>query len=430
MPETTVHVTRKMARKQSGATRILSSGVQLVSVTRTLEARGSDGKRRAGALPSIPIPPRLHQPRQGLEDRRLRPTHAASSHVKKTTAKVLARGARRRVHAKQWLADRASSRRGFLETHAVQAPTKGNYRQLLAMMAIHLWYWGVDLSEEVPKMSMPWIANLDEALNDYCDAQFFEGEPGSLGSQLYSALSDYWPEIGRGGSYRLPRFYRARQAWRRLAPGRTRDPLPFLHLVLVMKALLRRGRVAFAAACLLMWSCYLRPSEILDLHAEDVLAPTSSCPHVSLMLHPYERGKTSKVGEFDDGVTMDMAKLQWFGPWLLRQSLRRPKGAKLFSLGYPEMSKMFQKAMEEWGLKDATMYRLRHGGASHDIVHGHRHIVEVKKRGRWSTDQSLKRYAKAVRLQKVELEAGQEALVQARMMSQRLAADFASRDFE
>ena len=40
-------------------------------------------------------------------------------------------------------------------------------------------------------------------------------------------------------------------------------------------------------------------------------------------------------------VPMDMAKLQWFGPWLLRQSLRRPKGAKLFSLGYPEMSKMF-----------------------------------------------------------------------------------------
>ena len=430
MPETMVRVTRRMARKPSDATRRLSSGAQSVSVTRTLEARCSDGTRRVGAVPSQPIPPRLHRPRQGSEDRRLRPAHAASPLVKKTTAKVLARGARRRAHAKQWLADRASSRRGFLETHAVQAPTKGNYRQLLAMMAVHLWYWGVTLSEEIPKMTSTWTANLDEALSDYCDAQFFEGEPGSLGSQLYSALSDYWPEIGRGGGYRLPRFFRARQAWRRLAPGRTRDPLPFLHLVLVLKTLLRRGRVSFAAACLLIWSCYLRPSEILDLHAEDVLAPTSSCPHVSLMLHPFERGQTSKVGEFDDGVTMDMSELRWFGPWLLRQARRRPKGSRLFSLGYPEMSKLFREAMMEWSLKDATMYRLRHGGASHDIVHGHRHIVEGKKRGRWSTDQSLKRYAKAVRLQKVELEAGQEALVQARMMSQRLAADFASRDFE
>ena len=161
MPETTVHVTRKMAPKQSGATRILSSGVQLVSVTRTLEARGSDGKRRAGALPSTPTPPRLHQPRQGLEDRRLRPTHAASSHVKKTTAKVLARGARRRAHAKQWLADRASSRRGFLETHVVRAPMKGSYRQHLAMMAVHLWYLGVALSEEDSKRTSTWTAALD-----------------------------------------------------------------------------------------------------------------------------------------------------------------------------------------------------------------------------------------------------------------------------
>ena len=90
----------------------------------------------------------------------------------------------------------------------------------------------------------------------------------------------------------------------------------------------------------------------------------------------------------------------------------------MFSRSHPEMTKLFREAMEEWSLKGATMYRLRHGGASNDIGRGQRHIVEVHQRWRWSTDQSLKRYAKDVRLQKVELEAGQEALVQARRMSQ------------
>ena len=112
-------------------------------------------------------------------------------------------------------------------------PTKGGYRQMLARMAVHLWYWGINLLEEFPSFTDRLASNLDGALSDYCDFLFFEGEPGSLGSQLYSALSDHWPEFGRGGHYALPRFYRARQAWRRLAPGRTRDPLPFLHLVLV-----------------------------------------------------------------------------------------------------------------------------------------------------------------------------------------------------
>ena len=75
---------------------------------------------------------------------------------------------------------------------------------------------------------------------------------------------------------------------------------------------------------------------------------------------------------------------------------------KLLRFTYFEMVVMFREAMEEWDLADAVLYRMRHGGASHDIVSNQRSVLEVKKRGRWANDQSLKRYAKGVRLQKIE----------------------------
>ena len=122
-----------------------------------------------------------------------------------------------------------------------------------------------------------------------------------------------------------------RRAWRRLAPGRTRDPLPLLHSVLVIVSRIKNGHVDFAAACLIMWTCYLRPSEVFEIHAGDVLAPTSSCPHVSLLPHPFERGVGggSKVGQYDDGMALDMPEMKWFGPGLRKQSSRLPHDQKL-----------------------------------------------------------------------------------------------------
>ena len=45
------------------------------------------------------------------------------------------------------------------------------------------------------------------------------------------------------------------------------------------------------------------------------------------------------------------------------------------------------------------MYALRHGGASFDIVSNSRELLEVKTRGRWQSDQSLRRYQKPSKAQ-------------------------------
>ena len=44
------------------------------------------------------------------------------------------------------------------------------------------------------------------------------------------------------------------------------------------------------------------------------------------------------------------------------------------------------------------LYGLRHGGASEDMLHRHRPVPEIKLRGRWAADSSLRRYMKHTKL--------------------------------
>jgi hypothetical protein len=48
----------------------------------------------------------------------------------------------------------------------------------------------------------------------------------------------------------------------------------------------------------------------------------------------------------------------------------------------------------------AHLYGRRHGCAAHDLLSRRRTLLEVKHKGRLATDGSLKKYAKATRLQK------------------------------
>eukprot|EP00972_Heterocapsa_arctica_P038827 5721550-Heterocapsa_arctica.AAC.1 len=56
---------------------------------------------------------------------------------------------------------------------------------------------------------------------------------------------------------------------------------------------------------------------------------------------------------------------------------------------------LFKAACDLLGLLRGTcMYQMRHGGASEDLLSHSRPQDDVKRRGRWSTDSSLRRYAK------------------------------------
>ena len=63
------------------------------------------------------------------------------------------------------------------------------------------------------------------------------------------------------------------------------------------------------------------------------------------------------------------------------------------------------------GFADAVPYQARHSGPSIDLALHRRELKAAKKRGRWRTDRSLRRYEKAGRLLRVadRWSAGQRA---------------------
>ena len=58
-------------------------------------------------------------------------------------------------------------------------------------------------------------------------------------------------------------------------------------------------------------------------------------------------------------------------------------------------------AGKELGLEGLHPYQLRHGGAAEDLNSKERDYNAVKARGRWQTDQSVRRYGKIGKIQKI-----------------------------
>ena len=76
--------------------------------------------------------------------------------------------------------------------------------------------------------------------------------------------------------------------------------------------------------------------------------------------------------------------------------------APLFAFRHDVFLRTWKAAVETLNFGDPTPYRLRHGGATHDRATGLRSLRSIKKRGRWHSDASVRRYEKRVRMQVLE----------------------------
>jgi len=95
----------------------------------------------------------------------------------------------------------------------------------------------------------------------------------------------------------------------------------------------------------------------------------------------------------------------------------------LFKIEYLVLKKSFEKAQETCGLQAVkyVVYQARHGGPSHERRHKLRLLAEVKQRGRWVGDSSMRRYEAHARVQQEE---GKESLgVQLRAASAATTLD-------
>jgi hypothetical protein len=267
-----------------------------------------------------------------------------------------------------------------LERLAVSRPVALDYAKRINDLKIFV---------RLHKLALRPIQKFDEACCMFLNCIFEQGVDLHEGTKLWAAVADAFPDFGQKD--KLPRTRRALQGWHKVDPQRTRPPIPWQLVAAISMKMLARQRVHSSLAVLTMFAAYLRPSECLSLQKSDLMKPMPGHKHYSLHLHPSARQEVSKVGLSDESILLDSVTLPWLG--LALDRLDSPD-QYLFNLHYSSLAHHWKQALVDLGLQagHCVLYQLRHAGPSHDRLHHLRSALEVKQRGRWAADSSVRRY--------------------------------------
>ena len=149
---------------------------------------------------------------------------------------------------------------------------------------------------------------------------------------------------------------------------------------------------------------HMRPGESIDIRARQVVPPVVGAGPQYLWYHvvirEFQEGRPDKIGVFDNSVALDHPQRSWLGEVLFGHSKTvNSKDDFLFQFKMEEYRHAFSMAGESLGISGLQPYQLRHGGAAEDLNSKTREYSSVKARGRWMTDQSVRRYTKVGKLQ-------------------------------
>ena len=246
----------------------------------------------------------------------------------------------------------------------------------------------------------------DKALEKYFNVLFFNGELSNAGSLTLCGFCWVKRWSTKEG---WPLARQALKGWRRAAPQAGRDPVPWeVVLVLAADLLKQSSAGALAAAALLLgFDCYLRPSETLRLTKDAVFPPRRARgPYArwAVAPHPAPGLIPSKTGAFDDTIIVGSVNpARACVPKILEALFKRPTQALFEGLDLPAYEKIVKKAAEARGLHALKMcpHLCRHGGPSTDVLEKHADLPLVQQRGRWSCPEGVMRYEKHAKLLRV-----------------------------
>ncbi|CAE8582583.1 unnamed protein product [Polarella glacialis] len=296
---------------------------------------------------------------------------------------------------------------GILEGGSVLESTAKSYSKQLNKFYDFAEKYGVEInSAEV----------MDQALVDWCDMQYLDGHSHDQGDLMKAAVEFKLPSFAKDGDLKLPRFRRTLKGWRKKAPSQTRLPAPEALVFALSGWMCQQGHVEEALYNAATHSCYLRPSEGHGLMTCDIVKPVrigGMNQHV-LVLAPFERGESTKTGQYDQTVELDDVRLPTLGGLLCEQAERRRalKGISekqdtgdvcLWSFAAGGYLKVWREGVRVLGLGHVLQspYQNRHGGPSRDRLLKLRSLADVQRRGRWMTTSSLRIYEKPGRVQQV-----------------------------
>ena len=248
----------------------------------------------------------------------------------------------------------------------------------------------------------------DPLLDTYLNELFLKGEPKSAGLATVYGLC--WERGWRATGSTLVVARDALRGWDNEQRDVPRDPPPWEAVVLTAACAASAapgcaGAGRLALGLLLAFDLYLRPSELLGLRRQDVFLPRKTFKGparcTSVVVKPITRGEPSKNRTFDNTVVVGEppASKRGFLVPLLAELVKRAPGpdALLFpDFDLHRLESLTRSFARQAGVEQvfAVPHQCRHGGPSHDALHGVRSLSEVRERGRWLSELSVQRYKK------------------------------------
>ena len=234
---------------------------------------------------------------------------------------------------------------------------------------------------------------LDMNLNLFLNQCFQDGMSLNEATKFLAAVIDAHPEVSAKGC--LPRARRALKGWKNLDPGNSRPPIAWPIIALVVSKMIEMGHNTVALFVLTMFATYCRPFELLLLQKKDLIRSKALSMPWSLVLNKSEDLEQSKVGMQDECMVLNNQEMPWLGDALAAWASKN-LSQSLFTMNYHTLRDVWKLALQKANLPEAYMvpYQMRHSGASWDIAKNYRTALEVKLRGRWATESSMKRYEK------------------------------------
>ncbi|CAK0911568.1 unnamed protein product, partial [Prorocentrum cordatum] len=216
--------------------------------------------------------------------------------------------------------------------------------------------------------------DISTAMLEYLEELHFQGHNRDSGEKVIAALECQGP--GLRSSETLERAKQSLMGYRRLAPGPSRAPMPWIGRCAMVGATLRISEFEFAQCLIFLFRTYLRPRECLGLRGA---VPT-------------------KTEEFDWSLLLDSIELTYLYPRFITLK-KRANHDMAWSFAYRKFSSLFERTAEVAGLVQANLQidMMRHGGVRDDAARQARSLGAIKRRGRWAADASVKRCEKHAR---------------------------------
>ena len=106
------------------------------------------------------------------------------------------------------------------------------------------------------------------------------------------------------------------------------------------------------------------------------------------------------MGTFDDSVVLDTKGRAWLSQAVLDVKRKTRPHHPLFPYSHNQFVNLVHSAATHLGLEtwNIVPHVFRHSGPSHDFFARLRDLPTIKRRGRWMSDRSVRRYEKSAQL--------------------------------